>query len=168
MLAAADHRGGNVDIVGMVAQGLDRRARRDLAQHRKADIVALQRRRGGRSFEIGPHDVAPDTAAHIVGQSDDFQRPGAVRQAADEAALLQPGYQAVYARFGFQVKGILHLIERRRYACLIKPFVDEVEKFVLLARQHRSSVPRIMLPLWRGGVALTDGYLMGEPAGLTI
>jgi hypothetical protein len=45
--------------------------------------------------------------------------------------------QPMDARLRAQVQRLLHLVERRRHARLLEPFVDEHEKLVLLAGQHR-------------------------------
>ena len=52
-------------------------------------------------------------------------RAGAVRQAADEAALLQRRDQPVNAGLGPQIERVLHLVEGRRHAGLLQPLVDE-------------------------------------------
>ncbi len=46
-----------------------------------------------------------------LGQAQDFERPGAVRQAADEAALLERQDQPMDARLRAQVERLLHLVE---------------------------------------------------------
>jgi hypothetical protein len=56
-----------------------------------------------------------------------------VRQAAQEAALLEPGNQAVNARLGLQPKCLFHLVERGRHAVVVEALVDEQEQFVLFA-----------------------------------
>ena len=56
----------------------------------------------------------------VLRQPHDLQRPGSVRQAADEAALLKSRDEAVDARFGPQAERLLHLVEGRRYAVLAK------------------------------------------------
>jgi hypothetical protein len=62
-----------------------------------------------------------------------------VGQAAQEAALLQGGDQAVDAGLGGQVQRVLHLVEGGGDARLLQPLVDEHEQFVLLAREHGPS-----------------------------
>jgi hypothetical protein len=56
-----------------------------------------------------------------------------MRQAAQEAALLQAGDQPVDARLRLQVQRLLHLVERRRHTIVVEALVDEHEQFVLLA-----------------------------------
>ena len=64
-------------------------------------------------------------------------RIGRFSAAADEAALLERGDQAVDAGFRPQVERILHLVEGGRHAVLLQAAMDEVQKIVLLARKHR-------------------------------
>ena len=64
----------------------------------------------------------------------DGARP--VRQAADEAALLERGDQAMDAGLRAQVERVLHLVEGGRHAGLLQPLVDEAQKLELLAGQH--------------------------------
>ena len=71
------------------------------------------------------------------GSLQHFQRPRPVGQPADEAALLQRRDQPVDAGFRRKVQRILHFVEGRRDAGLLQPLVNEEEKFMLLARQHR-------------------------------
>jgi hypothetical protein len=86
---------------------------------------------------LKPRRDAARPGGHGLRQLDDLQRPGPVRQAADEAALLQCRDQPVDARLGAQVQRFLHFVERRRHAGLLEPFMDEHEKLVLLAGEHR-------------------------------
>src|SRR5690606_13837054 len=72
-------------------------------------------------------------------EPDDLERPRAIRQAADKAALLQRDDQAVNAGLGAKVERILHLVKGRRDAGFLQPFIDEKQEFELLARQHRVS-----------------------------
>ena len=74
-----------------------------------------------------------------IGQPQHFQRTRPVGQAADEAALLQRRDQAVDAGLGSEVERVLHFVEGGRDAGFLQPLMDEQEKFVLLARQHRTS-----------------------------
>ena len=57
-------------------------------------------------------------------------------QAADEAALLQGGDEAMDARLRLEVQRLLHLVEGRRHPGLAQALVNEAEQFVLFARQH--------------------------------
>ena len=78
----------------------------------------------------------------ILRQPHHFERAGAMRQAADEAALLQPADQAVDARFGFEAQRLLHFLEGGRNAAFGKPPVDEDQQLVLLSCQHRHAPRR--------------------------
>ena len=73
----------------------------------------------------------------VVALIDDAEatrkRPRAVGQAAQEAALLQPGDQAVDAGLRLQAQRLLHLVEGGRHARLVEALVDEQQQFVLLA-----------------------------------
>ncbi len=75
-------------------------------------------------------------AADGLGQANDLQRPGAVGQAANEAALFERRDQAMDAGFGFEIERVLHLVERGRNAGFAQAFMDEAEQFVLFSRQH--------------------------------
>jgi hypothetical protein len=79
----------------------------------------------------------------VFGQADDVEGARPVRQAADEAALLQPGDQAVDAGLRLEAQGLLHLIEGGRNAGFAQAFLDEFQQFPLLARQHGH--PRLAL-----------------------
>ena len=74
---------------------------------------------------------------HVFRQPGDLERAGAMGQAADEAALLQAGDQAVNAGFRFQTKGFLHFVEGGTDAAVTQPLVDEQQQFVLFLGQHR-------------------------------
>ena len=74
-------------------------------------------------------------------QLDDLDGAGAIGQAADEAALLQRGDEAVDAGLRAQVERVLHLVEGGRYAGLFQPFIDETQKFILFARKHLEQSP---------------------------
>src|SRR5258708_962520 len=76
----------------------------------------------------------------VLRQAHHFQRAGAVGQAMDEAALLEPGDQAVDARLGLEAEGRLHLVEGRRDTMLGEVLVDENQQLVLLAREHRRTL----------------------------
>ena len=71
-----------------------------------------------------------------LGQLDHFERAGPMRQAADEAALLQPADQPVDARFGTQVQRVLHFVEGGGNAGRAEALIDEHQQLVLLFRQH--------------------------------
>ena len=71
--------------------------------------------------------------AAVSGSFTNLQRARTMRQAAQEAALLEPGDQAMDARLGLQPQRFLHLVEGGRHAIVVEPLVDEQEQFVLLA-----------------------------------
>ena len=82
-----------------------------------------------------------------LGQPRDLDGARAVRQPADEAALLERGDQAMDAGLRPQVERVLHLVEGRRHPILLQSLVDEVQEVVLLARKHVVPwpVPRYVL-----------------------
>ena len=61
-------------------------------------------------------------------------------EAADEAALLERGDQAVDAGLGTQAKRILHFVERGRHPLRAEMLVNEEQELVLFACQHRDFV----------------------------
>jgi hypothetical protein len=71
-----------------------------------------------------------------------FDGPGAIGQAADEAAFLQRRDQSVDAGLRPQVQSVLHFVEGGRHAGLLDALMDEAEQFELFARQHRWLFPR--------------------------
>ena len=83
---------------------------------------------------------------HRFGQLDHLQRPRPVRQAADEAALLQCRDQAMDSGLGGKVQRILHLVEGGRNTRFLQALVDEAQQLQLLAGQHgrlpRAGIPR--------------------------
>ena len=81
---------------------------------------------------------------HVVGQLEHFQGAGALFHAAQEAALFQGGDQAVDAGLGFEVQRLLHLVEGGRDAAFAHPLMDEHQEFILLAGQHRQSLPEAL------------------------
>ena len=76
-------------------------------------------------------------SAMLSGSLMNFQRAGALFHAAQEAAFLQRRDQAVDAGLGLEVQRVLHLVEGGRNAAFAHPLMDEHQKFVLLAGQHR-------------------------------
>jgi len=60
-----------------------------------------------------------------------------MREPPQEPALLESGDQAVDARFRRQVERLLHFVEGWRDAGFLDAFVNEHQKFVLFAREHR-------------------------------
>ncbi len=143
MIARAEHFRRHVDGVAAGLQRLDRRACRDPAHHRDGDRTAAFILGGGADLaEVALDDVGGEAApavaeaSGLLRQLDDLDGAGAVRQAADEAALLQRRDQAVDARFRAQIQRVLHLVEGGWHACFLEPFIDEPQKLVLFARQH--------------------------------
>ena len=70
------------------------------------------------------------------GSLQHFERPGAVRQPADEAALLERRDQPMDAGLGAQIERVLHLVEGGRNAGFLEPLVDEAQKLALFLGQH--------------------------------
>jgi competence protein ComEC len=148
------HHRGHADRGGAVLQRLDRGAGGDAADqryvarlggaghglHAEPGAGLLERvRLGQRPLDHRRAEAAPAWVhvLDIVGQAQDLDGAGAVGQAADEAALLERGDQAVNAGFGAQAQGLLHLVEGGRDAIALHPLVDEHQEFVLLPGQHR-------------------------------
>lgn len=68
-----------------------------------------------------------------IRQLQNLQGARAMRQAAQEAALLEAGDEAMDAGLRLQAKGLFHLVERRRYAVVVQALVDEQQQLVLFA-----------------------------------
>ena len=144
VLPGAQHGFGHRHAVAFVLDGVDRRAGGDAAQHRQ--FAHLAGRRGGVGHAHAFHHLGPERGAALgrrgggglLRHLDHLQRPGPVRQAAQEAPLLQRRDQAVDAGLGGQVQGFLHLVEGRGDAGLLEPLVDEHQQFVLFAREHET------------------------------
>jgi hypothetical protein len=66
---------------------------------------------------------------------------GTVGQAANEAALFQPGDEPVDAGLGLELQRLLHLLERGRHAVRLQMRVDVGQQQVLFSRQHVGSLP---------------------------
>ena len=60
-------------------------------------------------------------------QTQNFERAGAIGQAADEAAFLERENQPMNPRLRPQVERVLHLVEGRRHARLLQTFMDEAQ-----------------------------------------
>ena len=134
----------------MVAQRLDRGAGGDLAVERKLQRAARLGRHHGAGQgrrEVAADDIeagAPLLARTrrlsgglgglILRQAHDIEGPRPVRQALDEAALLEARDQAVDAGLGLEPQGFLHLVEGRGNAGFAQLFLDEFQEFPLLAR----------------------------------
>src|SRR6185312_1455852 len=87
---------------------------------------------------------SPSSAAvcrRQFGQLDHLDGARAVGKAPDEAALLQRRDEAVDSRLRTQIERVLHLVEGGRNAGLFQPLVDETQKFILFAREHRDQSP---------------------------
>ena len=84
------------------------------------------------------------------GKLDHLDGARPIRQAADEAALLQRRDQPVNAGLGAQVERVLHLVEGGRNSGLFEALMDKTKEFSLLARQHRR------FPIWPPRAAETN------------
>ena len=171
MFAAAQKGGGHGHVGDAILQGLDGCARRNPSDKGHHHAVAVRRAAppdggnlagiGGQAvfrphIRTGPSETmrqalslgARGGRAHafgrVIGQADDFQRPGALFQSPDIPAFFQCRDQPVNARFRFEVQCVLHLVERRRHAGFAYPFMDEHQQLVLLLGQHET--PRIVTP----------------------
>ena len=100
--------------------------------------AGLRRERGG-----DPRRGGNRPCADIVRLSQDFECPGTIGQAADEAAFLKGGNQPVDPGLRLEVERILHFLERRGYAALFETGLDEPDQLMLFARQHRHSTPAV-------------------------
>ena len=86
-----------------------------------------------------------DAVGDRFGQLDHLDGARAIGQAADEAALLQRGDQAMDAGFRAQIERVLHFVEGGRHAGLLQALMDEAQQLELLAGQHLASFPRMRL-----------------------
>ena len=105
MLARPEQRGRHREVLGAL-QGLDRRARGDLAVQRDFHRV-VGRRRGTAAGSASPSPTAR------LRQFDHLERTRAVGQPADKPAFLQRRNQPVHARLRFEVERLAHLVEAR-------------------------------------------------------
>src|SRR5262249_10327186 len=111
MLAARQHLRRHVDDVALGLDRLDRRAGGDPAHDRHRDwAAAVLLGIASDSAEVALDDAWGEAACapyhamrHRFRQLDHLDRARPVGQAADEAALLQCGYQTVDAGFRTQV-----------------------------------------------------------------
>ncbi len=62
-----------------------------------------------------------------------FDRPGAIGEPPDEAALLKRHDQAMDAGFRAQIERVLHFVEGRRNARFLQALVNEPQQFALLS-----------------------------------
>src|SRR5262249_18900718 len=154
MFARAEKIGWHVDRVAASLDRLDWRPGGDAAHHwhgdRPAAFVLGQRTYAAEiAFDHAWGEAARARRRHAVrnrfGKLDHLDGARAIRQAADEAALLECRDQTMNAGFGAQVERILHLVERGRNACFFQALMDKTKEFCLLARQHRR------FPLWPPG-----------------
>src|SRR5690606_17058169 len=137
-----------------------RRASGDAAVEGELQRLALAGRHGARDRrgEAATDDLGGEAAGRrhllldagggldVARQAHHLHGPGAVRQAADEAALLQAGDQAVDAGLGPEVERVLHLIKGWRDAVALQVPVDEEQKLVLLFGEHGSALPPVCRP----------------------
>src|SRR5688572_29028207 len=103
MLARSEQSGGDREPFGAL-QRLDRGAGRDPPVQRDLDRV-VGGEGGGRAGSCGGR-----RDLHL-GYLDDFERPGAVGQAADELALLERGDEAMDPGLRLEVERLTHLVE---------------------------------------------------------
>ena len=59
-----------------------------------------------------------------------------MRQASDEAALLQRAHQSVHTRLGSEIKRILHLVEGWGDAVFVQALGDEEQQLALFLGEH--------------------------------
>ena len=148
MLAARQQIDRHLDRVAVILDGGDRHAGGDPAHHRHGDrrgVVALFAATLGHLAETPLDDARSESATargrksgrDRLGQPHDLERPGPMRQATDEPALLERRDQAMDPGLGPEIERLLHLVERGRHAGLLQTFMDEHQKFVLLPGQHR-------------------------------
>ena len=78
---------------------------------------------------------------HIFRQPDHLQRPGAVREPADETAFLQRRDQPMNARLAAQVEGGLHFVKAGRNTVPLHAAMDKFQQIQLLLGQHCLSIP---------------------------
>jgi hypothetical protein len=106
-----------------------------------ASIGVRRSHRAGALDQLGlERRAAAGAGRGLFRQAHDLERAGPVRQAAQEAPLLEGGDQPVDAGLGGQVQGFLHLVEGRRDPGFLDPLMDEHEQFVLFAREHRQAL----------------------------
>ena len=91
------------------------------------------------------------------GQPHDLHGARPMRQAADEAALLERGDQPMDAGFRLEVERLLHLVEGGRHAGLLQPLMDEHEKLFLLRCEH-------LVPFERFGLRSFDALTIAALA----
>ena len=111
------------------------------------------------SMTLGVKPRRPDALADLVRQLDDLDGARAVRQAADEAALLQRRDQPVDAGFGPQIERVLHLVERGRNSRFLQSLVDEAQKLELLASRACRGFSRVSAAT-SGGKQIMNGHYM--------
>ena len=109
-------------------------------RHEAAALLKSLRLKGRVVTERGPVArtivKAAKRGVHRIRQPRYLQRPRPVGQAPDETTLLQSRDQAMDARLAAQIERVLHLVEGGRNPALLHAFVDEHQKFMLLAREH--------------------------------
>src|SRR5713101_5916864 len=155
VLSGTEHVRRHGDGVTAGLQRLDRRAGGDAAhdRHGNRTVVIIF---GADAAAADPaegafNDAGREAAAAVAiiatprkfGKLDDFDGAGAIGQAANEAALLQRGDEAVDAGLRAQIQRVLHLVEGRRNAGLLEAFADEPQEFILFAREHLDQSPSL-------------------------
>ena len=150
MLACPQHPARNIDLVGLVAQCLDRRAGGNAAVQRQRHTRPIVGRALGAppGTEIALDDARPEAPARLplrhLGNAGGwrpqyFQRPCPMWQSSQESALLKRLDEPVNTGLGLEIDRFLHFLERRSDAALIKIGVDEKQEFLLFPGQHRQT-----------------------------
>ena len=149
--AAADHAAWDGDRLGHGADRLDRDTGSDPAHHWhiKGGRADRLRSRGGRSVGTVAVNHARGKAGtrhttQSIWQFHNFDRAGAVCQAADESAFLQRCDQPVDAGFGPQIKRFFHLVKAGRHAIALDALVNKGQQIELFLGQH-PDIPRFYL-----------------------
>ena len=145
MVATAEGTGGELQAVVLEGggNGLDRRPGGDGAEDRHHDLrrfaaaVICHRLRqtaaaaaAARALVVGGEGRRFGHGAH------DLDRPGAMFQSADEAALLQGFEQPMHARFRPDVQCVLHLVERGGVTLHPQMMVEIPQQLRLFIGEH--------------------------------
>src|SRR5271154_5440989 len=95
----------------------------------------------GQTLRLAPRRGRPLRVCDIFWEPHDLERTCPLFHAPEEAAFLERRDQTVNPGLRAQIKRVFHLVEGGRYARFAHTLVDEHEQLVLLARQHRFSLP---------------------------
>ena len=82
--------------------------------------------------------LGAETVAEL-GEPQDFDRPGAIGEPADETPLLERHDQSMNSGFRAQIQRLLHFVEGRRHPRVLEALMDETQQLALLFCQHRRS-----------------------------